>query len=60
MTYLLVFVLKFECPSQNLKFGLHNGPMNIDFRKLDMSKVDFKYLDSLFGYEVKDDNEEIQ
>ncbi|EAR90067.1 DHHC palmitoyltransferase (macronuclear) [Tetrahymena thermophila SB210] len=55
MTYIFIFVLKSECPSQNLKLGLHNGVKNINFRKLDISKVDFQHLDRLFGYGGKDE-----
>lgn len=57
MTYIFIFVLKSECPSNNLKLGLHNGAKNINFRKYDMSKINFKYLDKLFGYGVKDGEE---
>ncbi|KAL4428648.1 hypothetical protein ABPG74_009150 [Tetrahymena malaccensis] len=68
MTYIFIFVLKSECPSQNLKLGLHNGVKNINFRKYDLSKVDFQHLDRLFGYggkdetgdEIEDDEEEEQ
>ncbi|KAL4468873.1 hypothetical protein ABPG72_009143 [Tetrahymena utriculariae] len=55
MTYIFIFVLKSECPSQNLKLGLHNGTKNINFSKLDLSKVDFQHLDRLQGYGRKDE-----